>query len=98
MWWKALAVKIHILSIVVSWALRAIPKKEEVRSEIEEKDKDRELEIRPKDNTMEQAKREIVELLTKPLATQVTLPDDDNIIVKAIDMMDSVAIIVTFFL
>ena len=85
---------------MASQALRAIPEKEEARSEIKEEDEEREVEAeaRPEDNEIEEAKREVVESSRTPLVTQATPPDNDDIVTRAVDVMGSGAITATPFL
>ena len=82
---------------MTSRALRAIPEKEKVRSEIEEEE-ERETEARPGDDETEEARREVVELLRTPLATQVIPPDDDDVVTRAVDVTGSAATAATPFL
>ena len=81
-----------------SRALRAIPEKEEVRSEIEEEEEEREAEARPEDDEIEEARREVVESPRTPLATQATPPDDDDVVTRAVDVTGSAATAATPFL
>ena len=82
---------------MASRALRAIPEKEEVRSEIEEEE-EREVEARPEDDEIEEARREVVESPRTPLATQATPLDDDDVVTRAVDVTDSTATAVIPFL
>ena len=68
--------------------MRAIPKKEEAKSKTEE-DEDNEAGVRPEDNEMEKVRREVVESPRTPLVTQMTLPDDDIIVTRAIKVTGS---------
>ena len=82
---------------MASRALRAIPEKEEVRSEIEEEE-EREVEARPEDDEIEEARREVVESPRTPLATQATPPDDDDVVMRAVEVTGSAATAATPFL
>jgi len=78
--------------------LKAIPEKKEARLETKKEDKDREAEARPKDNEIEEATREVVELPKTPLATQVTLPDNINIVTRAVKVTSLAVMVVTSFM
>ena len=82
---------------MASRALRAILEKEEVRSETKE-EKDREAEARPEDDEIEEARREVVKLPRTLLVTQATLPDNDDVVTRAVEVMGSAVTAVTPFL
>ena len=75
---------------MASRALRAIPEKEEVKSEIEE-EKEREAEARPEDDETEEVRRKVLESLRTLLATQATPPDDNDVLTRAVDVTGSTA-------
>ena len=59
-----------------------------MRLEAKVKDKDKEAEARLENDKTEEARRDLVKLPKILLATQVTLLDNDNIVTKAIEVMD----------
>ena len=83
---------------MASRPLRVIPKKEEVRLETEGEAKGREAEARPEDDKIGEVRREEVESSRTPLATQATIPDNDTIVTRAVDVIGSVVIVVIPFL
>ena len=82
---------------MASQALRAIPEKAEARSETKEEGEGREAKARLDDDEIE-ATREEMELLRTPLATQAILPDNDDVITRAVDMTGSAVTAATSFL
>ena len=75
-----------------------MPDKEEVRSETKGEDEDKEAEAKPRDDKIEEARREVVESLKILLATQVTLPDNNDIVTRADEVTGLVVMVVTSFL
>ena len=69
-----------------------------MRSGTEEENEDREVEARPENNETEEARREVVESPRILLAIHATLLDDYNVVIRAIEAMDSAAMVVTSFL
>ena len=67
-----------------------------MRSETKEEDK--EAEVRPEDDEIEEARRVVVESLRILLATQATLPDDNNVVTRAVEVIGLVTMAVTSFL